>query len=69
MLLPWYNIPSHWKCVKSVNVLNDQAVQSYNQLLRVFSRISVDVKAKLALFESLVELFHYHIRLGGLRYL
>jgi len=34
--------------------LNDQALRAYNQLLRVFSRISWTVQTKLALFDSLV---------------
>jgi len=38
----------------TVKALNDQALKAYNQLLHVFSRISVDVKTKLALFDSLV---------------
>jgi len=38
----------------AVKALNDQALRAYDQLLHVFSRISCDVKTKLALFDSLV---------------
>jgi len=40
----------------AVKALNDQALRAYNQLLLVFSRISFEVKTKLALFDSFVVL-------------
>ena len=37
-----------------VKALNDQVLRAYNQLLRVFGRISCDVKTQLELFNSIV---------------
>ena len=37
-----------------VKTLNDQALKACNHLLSVFSRISLDIKTKLSLFDSLV---------------
>ena len=38
----------------SVKVLHDQALKAHNCLLSLFSRISMDVKTKLSLFDTLV---------------
>ena len=37
-----------------VKILNDQALKAYNYLLSIFSRVKLDVKTKLSLFDSLV---------------
>jgi len=51
----------------TVKALNDQALKAYNQLLQVFSRISVDVKATLALFDSLVvPIIPYGLEIWGI---
>jgi hypothetical protein len=40
--------------VNAVKTLSDQALKAYNNLLSVFSRIKLDIKTKLSLFDSLV---------------
>ena len=37
-----------------VKVLNEQALKAYNHLLSIFSRVSLDIRTKLSLFDSLV---------------
>ena len=39
---------------KAVKTLNDQALKAYYHLLSVFSRLSIDIKTKLSLFDALV---------------
>jgi len=38
----------------AVKTLNEQALKAYNHLLSIFSRVKLDVKTKLLLFDSLV---------------
>ena len=40
--------------LNAVKALSDQALKAYNSLLSVFSRINIDVKTKLSLFDSMV---------------
>ena len=39
---------------KAVKLLNEQALKAFNQLLLVFSRLNLDIKTKLSLFDALV---------------
>ena len=39
---------------KATSTLNEQALKAYNHLLSIFSRVKLDIKTKLALFDSLV---------------
>ena len=39
---------------KAVKILNEQALKAFNQLLSVFSRLNLDIKTKLSLFDALV---------------
>ena len=43
----------------AVKALNDQALRAYSQLLRVFSRISCDVKTKLSFVSLVVPIILY----------
>jgi len=38
----------------TVKILNEQALRAYHHLLSIFSRVKLDVKTKLSLFDSLV---------------
>jgi len=46
----------HYTCSMKnvVKVLNEQAMKAYNHLLSIFSRVSLDIRTKLSLFDSLV---------------
>jgi len=40
--------------VNAVKALHDQALRAYNNLLNVFDKVSLDIKTKLSLFDSII---------------
>lgn len=48
------NFSSNGKFNHAVKMLNDQALKAYNHLLSIFSKVSLDIKTKLSLFDALV---------------
>ena len=50
----------------AVKTLNEQALKAYNHLLSISSRVKLDVKTKLLLFDSLVvPLINTGVKFGG----
>ena len=40
--------------LNAIKALSEQALEAYNNLLSLFSRVTLDVKTKISLFESMV---------------
>ena len=45
---------------EAIKALNEQALKTYNHLISIFSRVTLDSKTKLYLFDMLVEESTYY---------